>query len=87
MQAYKGSFGMEAQDGSGGLVIRRAKDRINKPMNGYMDMLMNVEIGNHVGELQLTIERLKAIKGSAHRIYDLTRAKGGYDRILDVVAE
>ena len=83
--AYKGSFDMEAQDGSGGLVIRRAKDRINKPMNGYMDMLINVEIGNHVGELQLTIERLKKIKGSAHRIYDLTRAKGGYDRIVDVV--
>ena len=38
-----------------------------------------------MGELQLTIERLKKIKGSAHRIYDLTRAKGGYDRIVDVV--
>ena len=48
---------MEQQDGSGGLVIRRAKDRINKPMNGYMDMLMNVEIAGFVGELQLSLER------------------------------
>ena len=84
--AYKGSFKEEAQDRSGGrLVIIRVKDRINNPKDGYMDLLLNVEIGNHVGELQLSLARLLKVKSSGHAIYNLTRAQGGYDRILDVL--
>tara|TARA_B100000459_G_scaffold76497_1_gene42545 strand:- start:100 stop:3240 length:3141 start_codon:yes stop_codon:yes gene_type:complete len=84
--AYKGSFQEEVQNRSGGrLVIIRVKDRINNPKDGYMDLLINVEIGNHVGELQLSLSRLLKVKSSGHAIYNLTRAQGGYDRILDVL--
>ena len=63
---------------SGDLLIRRAKDRINRPVenSGYRDVLMNVEIAGFVGELQLSLARLLEVKGSAHRIYNLTRALG-----------
>ena len=76
----------EAQDGSDGrLVIIRVKDRINNPKDGYMDLLINVEIGNHVGELQLSLARLLEVKGSAHRIYNLTRALGGNAGLLQAL--
>ena len=41
-------------------------------------MLLNVCVGNlqHVGELQLHIESIKAIKPKAHRLYDLLRSYG-----------
>ena len=87
-QAYKHSFQEEVQARSGGrLVIIRVKDRINNPMkgSGYRDVMMNVEIDNHVGELQLSLAPLLDVKSSGHAIYSLTRAQGGYDRILDVL--
>ena len=87
-QAYKQSFQEEVQARSGGrLVIIRVKDRINNPTkdSGYRDVMMNVEIDNHVGELQLSLAPLLDVKSSGHAIYSLTRAQGGYDTILDVL--
>ena len=72
---------------SGDLLIRRAKDRINRPVenSGYRDVLMNVEIAGFVGELQLSLARLLEVKGSAHRIYNLTRALGGNAGLLQAL--
>ena len=68
-------------------MIRRAKDRINRPVenSGYRDVLMNVEIAGFVGELQLSLARLLEVKGSAHRIYNLTRALGGNAGLLQAL--
>jgi len=78
-----------ALGGSGELLIRRAKDRINTPMkgSGYRDVLVNVEVAGFVGELQLSLARLLEVKSSAHRIYNLTRALGGEGGLLDALGE
>ena len=59
--------------------VVRVKDRFSIPVSGgYRDMLLNVRVGDlqHVGELQLHIESIKAIKPKAHRLYDLLRSYG-----------
>ena len=50
-------------------MIIRVKDRINNPMkgSGYRDVMMNVEIDNHVGELQLSLAPLLDVKSSGTR--------------------
>ena len=52
------------------LIVVRAKDRFNKPLDsGYRDMLLNVRLegSEHVGELQLHLKTVIAIKEAAHR--------------------
>ena len=58
------------------LVVVRAKDRLNNATSfGYMDFLLNVRLkdGKHVGELQLHLEAIHAIKPACHRTYALMR--------------
>ena len=58
------------------LVVVRAKDRFSNPTSfGYMDLLLNVRLkeGRHVGELQIHLERIHAIKPACHRTYALLR--------------
>ena len=58
--------------------VVRAKDRFNHDISGYRDMLLNVRVRDdpHVGELQLHIGRIKAIKPKAHRLYGILRSYG-----------
>ena len=61
------------------LIVVRAKDRFNKPLDsGYRDMLLNVRLegSDHVGELQLHLRTIIDIKEAAHRTYALMRAVG-----------
>ena len=58
------------------LVVVRAKDRFNNPTSfGYTDFLLNVRLtdGRHVGELQLHLEAIHAIKPACHRTYAIMR--------------
>ena len=61
------------------LVVVRAKDRLNKPTSfGYMDLLLNVHLASgphshHIGELQLHLEGIHAIKPLTHRTYGILR--------------
>ena len=68
-----------SDDGATEVKVVRVKDRFSNPVSGgYRDMLLNVRVGDlkHVGELQLHIESIKAIKPKAHRLYDLLRSYG-----------
>ena len=71
--------GSLSDDGATEVKVVRVKDRFSNPVSGgYRDMLLNVRTGDlrHVGELQLHIESIKAIKPKAHRLYDLLRSYG-----------
>ena len=71
--------GSLSNDGATEVKVVRVKDRFSNPVSGgYRDMLLNVRVGDlkHVGELQLHIESIKAIKPKAHRLYDLLRSYG-----------
>ena len=71
--------GSLSDDGATEVKVVRVKDRFSNPVSGgYRDMLLNVRVGDlkHVGELQLHIESIKAIKPKAHRLYDLLRSYG-----------
>ena len=64
------------------LIVVRAKDRFNNPTSfGYTDYLLNVRLrdGTHVGELQLHLEAIHAIKPACHRTYALLRQVGWED--------
>jgi len=67
------------------LVVVRAKDRLNKPTSfGYADLLLNVRLADgphsgHVGELQLHLEPMHAIKPACHRVYAILRQLGWED--------
>ena len=71
------ALAIEALPGDGcELVVVRAKDRFNNPTSfGYMDFLLNVRLkdGTHVGELQLHLEAIHAIKPACHRTYAILR--------------
>mmetsp|Transcript_24999 Transcript_24999/g.57947 ORF Transcript_24999/g.57947 Transcript_24999/m.57947 type:complete len:1793 (+) Transcript_24999:178-5556(+) len=61
------------------LNVCRAKDRFNNPTDfGYKDMLLNLQLqaSDHVGELQLHLGPIIAIKPACHRTYALMRAVG-----------
>ena len=65
------------------LVVVRAKDRFNNPTSfGYTDFLLNVRLkdGKHVGELQLHLESIHAIKPACHRVYALLRQVRSHPR-------
>jgi hypothetical protein len=55
--------------------VIRVKDRFAKPVNGYRDILLNIEMGNgHVVEMQLHLRAiLKAKNGPAHALYEQAR--------------
>ena len=67
------------------LVVVRAKDRLNHPTSfGYADLLLNVRLADgphsgHVGELQLHLEPMHAIKPACHRVYAILRQLGWED--------
>ena len=66
------------------LIVVRAKDRFNKPLDsGYRDMLLNVKLAGseHVGELQLHLQTIIDIKPAAHRTYALMRGVGWEVRV------
>ena len=68
------------------LIVVRAKDRFNKPLDsGYRDMLLNVRLegSDHVGELQLHLRTIIDIKEAAHRTYALMRRVGWQDDSLE----
>lgn len=59
------------------LNIVRVKNRLSQPATGgYRDVMLNVSVNGYVCELQLHLEQLKALKASAHRIYDILRSVG-----------
>lgn len=55
------------------MTVLRVKDRLNKPIDGYRDVLINIRCGNHVCELQLHVETVHSIKALAHRVLELNR--------------
>ena len=65
------------------LEVVRVKDRFNSPIiGGYRDILLNVRVvGNHhVGELQLHLKNIRAIKPRAPRLYEVLRTLGWDER-------
>ena len=67
------------------LIVVRAKDRLNNPTSfGYADLLLNVRLADgphsgHVGELQLHLDSMHAIKPMCHRVYAILRQLGWED--------
>ena len=55
--------------------IVKLRDRFAKPLNGYRDVLMNVEMGNgHIVEMQLHLRGIIEVKESVgHRLYEESR--------------
>jgi hypothetical protein len=56
--------------------IARVKDRFKTPVNGYRDVLMNIEMKNgHIVELQLHLQAIIDVKskGEGHHLYDKIR--------------
>jgi hypothetical protein len=54
--------------------IIRVKDRFNNPIeNGYMDILINIRIKNHICELQVHLTDLYYYKELGHRILEIER--------------
>ena len=54
--------------------IIRVKDRFNNPIeNGYMDILINIRIKNHICELQVHLTELYYYKELGHRILEIER--------------
>jgi len=71
-----------------GLIVVRAKDRLNNPTSfGYRDMLLNIRLngGQHVAELQLHLAQIHAIKPLCHRTYAILRQFGWED--LELVSD
>jgi hypothetical protein len=56
--------------------VTRVKDRFERPLNGYRDVLFNLEMPNgHVVELQVHLEGIMSIKnGEGHALYEQARA-------------
>jgi len=56
--------------------VIRLKDRFEKPVNGYRDVLMNVETSNgHIVEMQLHLESILKVKdGMGHALYEQERS-------------
>jgi hypothetical protein len=59
--------------GQGNVV--RVKDRFENPVNGYRDMLVNVEMSNgHIVEVQLHLRSVMEVKnGAGHKLYEESR--------------
>jgi Bacterial toxin 3 len=55
--------------------VIRVKDRFERPVNGYRDVLFNLEMPNgHVVELQLHLQGIMTIKnGEGHALYEQVR--------------
>jgi hypothetical protein len=77
----------QMQSRNGKLQIVRCKDRLNNPVNGYRDLLLNVRLSGRrdeaiVGELQFHFATIIAIKSTAHVSYAMKR---GLSLELDAV--
>lgn len=60
-----------------GLAPVRATNRVDKPKNGYRDLLFNVRYPNgHIGELQVHVKDVLHAKevGEGHHVYEHQRA-------------
>ncbi|PXW07789.1 RelA/SpoT family protein [Chryseobacterium sp. CBTAP 102] len=57
---------------SGEYKILKIKDRIQKPLNGYRDILMNIEMKNgHIVEFRLHLKEMDDVAGGAgHKLYE-----------------
>ena len=54
--------------------ILKIKDRIQKPLNGYRDVLMNIEMKNgHIVEFRLHIKAMDEAADVGHKIYEQRR--------------
>jgi hypothetical protein len=53
----------------------RIKDRFKNPMNGYRDILVNLEMSNgHIVEVQLHLRSVMEVKnGAGHKLYEESR--------------
>ena len=77
------------QSKNGKLQIVRCKDRLNNPVKGYRDVLLNVRLSGRrdepiVGELQFHFATIIAIKKTAHVSYAMKR---GLSLELDAVVK
>jgi hypothetical protein len=56
--------------------VVRVKDRFENPVNGYRDMLVNVEMSNgHIVEVQLHLRSVMEVKnGAGHKLYEESRS-------------
>ena len=85
------AFALESLlDNSCELLVVRAKDRMNNPTSfGYSDILLNVRLrgdgpySQHIGELQLHLEAIHAIKPATHKTYTVLRSVGWEDHELE----
>ena len=85
------AFALESLlDNSCELLVVRAKDRMNNPTSfGYSDILLNVRLhgdgpySQHIGELQLHLEAMHAIKPATHKTYTVLRSVGWEDHELE----
>jgi hypothetical protein len=70
-QVYKALGELESQ-----FKVVRVKDRFEKPVNGYRDMLVNLEMSNgHIVEVQLHVRSVMEVKnGSGHKLYEESRS-------------
>ena len=57
-----------------GAIIPVLKNRLRKPADGYVDVLVNVWVGDHLCEIQLHLESVYAVKGEGgHGTYKWMR--------------
>jgi hypothetical protein len=57
-----------------GIEIVRMKDRMRKPIpGGYRDIMLNVQVGDHVCEVQLHLDSILQVKKQAHKLYAQAR--------------
>jgi hypothetical protein len=70
-QVYKALGELESQ-----FKVVRVKDRFEKPVNGYRDMLVNLEMSNgHIVEVQLHVRSVMEVKnGAGHKLYEESRS-------------
>jgi hypothetical protein len=70
-QVYKALGKLESQ-----FKVVRVKDRFEKPVNGYRDMLVNLEMSNgHIVEVQLHVRSVMEVKnGAGHKLYEESRS-------------
>jgi len=61
---------------SGEYKILKIKDRIQQPLNGYRDILMNIEMKNgHIVEFRLHLKEMDDVAGGAgHKLYEQQRS-------------
>jgi (p)ppGpp synthase/HD superfamily hydrolase len=74
---------------SGEYKILKIKDRIQKPLNGYRDILMNIEMKNgHIVEFRLHLKEMDDVAGGAgHKLYEQQRSLEAISQIRSLIRE